>query len=51
MVAENSKNMRLPGFYNLSLSERWRLLAQRTQLTGKDLDALSGPAGLTARAG
>ena len=47
MTAEN-RGSRLPGFYNQSLSERRRLLAELTHLSDKDLDVLSGLAGLFA---
>lgn len=47
MAAENHGS-RLPGFYNQSLSERRRLLAELTHLSDKDLDVLSGLAGLSA---
>ncbi len=46
MAAEN-RGSRLPGFYNQTLSERRRLLAEFTQLADKDLDALGGLAGLS----
>jgi hydroxymethylglutaryl-CoA reductase len=46
MVAEK-QGSRLPGFYNQPLSERRHLLAELTQLTDKDLDALGSLAGLS----
>jgi hydroxymethylglutaryl-CoA reductase len=47
MTAKNHGS-RLPGFYNQSLSERRRLLGEFAHLSDKDLDVLSGLAGLSA---
>jgi hydroxymethylglutaryl-CoA reductase len=44
-MAEKNPGSRLPGFYNMSLSERLALLEQH--LSAEDLAALSGAAGLT----
>ena len=42
------KSSRIPGFYNLTLSQRLEELAQRGGLSAEDIAALSGQAGLTA---
>ncbi len=42
------KGSRIPGFYNLALSQRLDELAQRGGLSAEDIAALSGQAGLTA---
>jgi hydroxymethylglutaryl-CoA reductase len=42
------KSSRIPGFYNLKLEERQALLALEGGLSGDDLAALTGQAGLTA---
>jgi hydroxymethylglutaryl-CoA reductase len=47
MLAEN-QGSRLPGFYNQPLSERQRMLAELAHLSDRDLEALSGRAGLSA---
>jgi hydroxymethylglutaryl-CoA reductase len=44
-MAEKNPGSRLPGFYNMSLSERLALLEQH--LSAEDVAALSGAAGLT----
>jgi hydroxymethylglutaryl-CoA reductase len=46
IMTEEHPGSRLPGFYNLSVAERLALLEQ--YLTGEDLAALSGDAGLTS---
>jgi len=38
---------RIPGFYNLSVEERLRELAERGELSPEDMTALSGKSGLT----
>ncbi len=47
MTAKNHGS-RLPGFYNQSLSERRRLLGELAHLSDKDLEVMSGSAGLSA---
>jgi hydroxymethylglutaryl-CoA reductase len=46
-MSSDSKGSHLPGFYNLTLEERLRLLAGNGHLTPDELAALSGAAGLT----
>jgi hydroxymethylglutaryl-CoA reductase len=48
MQSMNGTGSRLPGFYNLSLEKRRAALLGTGQLTGEDLEALSGQAGLSA---
>ncbi len=43
-----SKGSRIPGFYNLTLTERLSQLAARGELSADDIAALSGQAGLSA---
>lgn len=47
MTAE-PKGSRIPGFYNLTLTQRLSQLAERGQLTSDDIAVLSGQTGLTA---
>jgi len=46
-MSSDSKGSYLPGFYNLTLEERLKLLAGTGHLTPDELAALSGAAGLT----
>lgn len=46
-MSSDSKGSHLPGFYNLTLEERLKLLAGTGHLTPDELAALSGAAGLT----
>lgn len=46
-MSSDSKASRLPGFYNLTLEERLKLLAVSGYLTPNELAALSGTTGLT----
>ena len=46
-MSSDSKGSHLPGFYNLTLGERLKLLAGTGYLTPDELAALSGAAGLT----
>lgn len=46
-MSSGSKGSRLPGFYNLTLEERLKLLADNGHLAPDELAALSGAAGLT----
>jgi len=45
---EQSRGSRLPGFYNLSLPERRKIIQESGLLTEAELSALSGEAGLTS---
>jgi hydroxymethylglutaryl-CoA reductase len=40
-------NSRIPGFYNLSLQERWAEILRQGQVSTEDLAALTGEAGLS----
>ena len=45
---EQSRGSRLPGFYNLSLPERRKIIQESGLLTEPELSALTGEAGLTS---
>jgi len=44
-----AKGSRIPGFYNLTLTERLSELAERGELSAEDIAALGGQAGLTSK--
>lgn len=45
---KQSQGSRLPGFYNLSLPERRKIIRETGLLTEEELSALNGEAGLTS---
>lgn len=47
-MSNNQPSSRIPGFYNLSLDDRRAHLLRHAPLTGDELAALTGEAGLTA---
>jgi hydroxymethylglutaryl-CoA reductase len=46
-MTDSQKTSRIPGFYNLTLEERWSELTQRGLLASEDLAILKGESGLS----